>query len=403
VHKRTAGGGAGGLENIEFRGDAWSLNEHSAMAGTRAAKRCALRLGLAAVALTLAACSTPRPLSPAPPPTEAAQADPAPAEPSPVDPTSPPPQGAPPVEPASGAPPVEPPAPEQPATEEPPTENVLESTRRNVRSTTEWLVRGVDSWFGDKPFEEGGEVKDGRLSIGFFKRKDESLDTRVRFNARLRLPNVERRAYLFIGRDNEREVVADTPGAFSRQERLLTESGEDRSFFAGLGLSLLDVFDLRIGFHGIRPYAQARYRRPWSLSERDLVEFRQTFFWRVSDHFGSTTALSYEHALSSSLALRWLSATTITQVTKKFDWSSIVGAYQAFGEQRLLSLEAITSGRVASGPTVGEYGVQTKWLQPVYRDWLLGEFLVGYYWPRIELSSHRTERWGLGFAVTMRF
>ena len=39
---------------------------------------------------------------------------------------------------------------------EPPESPVLESTRQSVRSTTEWLARGVDSWFGDKPFAEGG-------------------------------------------------------------------------------------------------------------------------------------------------------------------------------------------------------------------------------------------------------
>src|ERR1700741_735960 len=134
-------------------------------------------------------------------------------------------------------------APEPPTLSEPPPgppqaqfepldgDNVLENTRQTVRSTTDWLARGVDSWFGDQPFDEGGEVRDGRLSVGLFKRKDESLDARVRFNVRLRLPNAERRAYLFVGRDNEREVVSDTPGALTRQERLQTEARDDRSFF----------------------------------------------------------------------------------------------------------------------------------------------------------------------------
>lgn len=280
---------------------------------------------------------------------------------------------------------------------------MLASTRSTLKSTTEWLARGVDSWFGDQPFEEGGEVRDGRLSIGLFKRQDEKLDFRVRFNARVRLPNLQKRAYLFIGRDNEREVVADTPGAFSRQDRLLSESREERSFFTGLGVGLRDAFDLRLGFHGIKPYAQARYKRPWTLSERDLVEFRQTFFWRISDRFGSTSVLSYEHAFAPDIAIRWLSAATITQKTEKYDWSSIVGGYKTFGGLKLLSLEGVVSGRVGIGVPVGEYGVQTKWLQPIYRDYLLGELQVGYFWPRFDEVSERTRRWALGFATTMRF
>ena len=76
----------------------------------------------------------------------------------------------------------------------------MEVTRRSVRSTAEWLARGVDSWFGDKPFEEGGKVTDGRLSVSLLQRHDENTDLSVRFNARFGLPNVEERVYLFIGR-----------------------------------------------------------------------------------------------------------------------------------------------------------------------------------------------------------
>jgi hypothetical protein len=390
-------------------------------------------LALGVVASLLAACSTTPPATPAAPPpardvgSETPQA--APEQKEPASPSAPPvetsqaeaavapppadatPTGAPenpqPSEAPQGPPPNPadvPPPPVSPIpTEGSAQDNMLESARRSVRSSTVWLARGVDSWFGDEPFSKGGEVKDGRLSVGFFKRQGESIDTRVRFNARVRLPNAERRAYLFIGRDNEQEVVSDTPAAFSRQDRLLAEERQDRSFFTGLGYSLREAVDLRLGFHAFKPYAQARYHQPWVLSERDLVEFRQTFFWQVSDRFGSTTALSYEHAVSSSFALRWLTASTITQKTKKNDWSSILGAYKTFGQQRLLSAELIASGRLGNPVAISEYGPQLKWLQPIYRDWLLGELLVGYYFPRSDESVERGRRWAVGYATTMRF
>jgi hypothetical protein len=389
------------------------------MGSAVAAKRWAQRLGLAAVVSALVACGTVGPLAPdapgadpqsAPPIDSASDPPPDRAEAPGTEPSAPP---APPQTPDPPAPeaPAQPETPETPETPEPapppaedaPTETVLEVTRFRVRSTTEWLARGVDSWFGDQPFEQGGAVKDGRLSIGLFKRQGERLDPRLRFRARFKLPNVERRAYLFIGRDNEAEVVSDTPEAFSRQERLLAETREERSFFTGLGVSLREALHLRIGFQGIKPYAQAVYREPWTLGLRDLVEFRQTFFWRLSDRFGSTTVLSYEHAVAPDLALRWLSAVTITQKTDRFDWSSVAGAYKSFDSQRLLSLEAIVSGRVGEPVALGEYGLQTKWMQPVYRDWLLGEFLAGYFWPRTELATPRSRRWALGFTLTMQF
>lgn len=280
----------------------------------------------------------------------------------------------------------------------------VESARRSVRSTALWLARGVDSWFGDKPFADGGQVTDGRLSLGLLTRQHESPDVSLRFNARFRLPNLEDRTYLFLGRDDRREVVTDKPGAFSRQQRLLRENAADRSFFAGLGVAVREGVDFRLGFRGgLKPYAQVRYRQHWQLGSADLIDFRETVFWTIDDHVGSTTAVSYEHAFSSTLAGRWLNSATITQRARHFDWSSNLGTYKLMGHQRLLSFEALFSGVQGSGVTVSDYGLQTKWEQPIYKDWLLGEVIVGHFWPRADAASARQRAWALGGVVKMKF
>jgi hypothetical protein len=299
---------------------------------------------------------------------------------------------------------TETPAPFVAAAAEAEAETVFEPTRRSVRSTTEWLARGVDSWFGDRPFSEGGKVSDGRLSVFLLTRQHEKADVSVRFNARVWLPNLEDRAYLFLGRDDDREAVTDQPDALSRQQRLLKENNADTSFFAGLGFALHDAVQFRIGFHGgLKPYAHARYGHAWQLGDADRVDIRETVFWTPNDHIGSTTALSYEHAHSASLVMRWLSATTITQDSKKFEWTSSLGAYQAFGNQQLLSLEALCSGLQGSGVPVTDIGVQVKWEQPVHKDWLLGEILLGHFWPRPDVSAPRTRAWAVGAGLKMKF
>lgn len=289
------------------------------------------------------------------------------------------------------------PAQEQPAP-------MLDSTRSAVRSTAEWLVSGVDSWFGDRPFDSGGQVSDGLLSVGLLHRQDRGTDVNVRFNARVRLPNLENNAYIFFGRDDRRDVVTDKPATFTQQQRLLPDRQDDLGFVAGLGLSPSDALGFRIGFRGgLKPYAQARYSKPWLLSNRNQLEFRQTLFWTVDDHVGATTALSFEHALSSTLAARWLSALTITQVRKKFDWSSSLGAYKSLGDQRLLAVEALANGLQGSGVAVNDYGVQARWEQPVHQDWLLGEVVLGHFWPRPDISVERGRAWALGLTLKMRF
>ncbi|MCX7902216.1 MAG: hypothetical protein N2483_08020 [Burkholderiaceae bacterium] len=285
---------------------------------------------------------------------------------------------------------------------EPAGNGLLVGARRGVRETLEWLARSIDAWFGDAP-PGRGRITNGVLTVSGYWREREGSDYRVRLNARVRLPNVEERIYVFLGRDNERERVADTPAPLSRQDRLLAESAQDRGFFAGLGLALRRDFELRLGLSGIKPYAQARYRKPWDLSERDRLEFKQTFFWRVSDRLGSTTAVAYEHDYSPTLAVRWLTAATITQRSERYEWSSVLGAYQTFPALRLVSLELVGSGAQHTGVALTDYGVQVKWLQPVYRDWLLIELAAGHYWPRPNVDVQRSEAWAAGLALTMRF
>ena len=291
--------------------------------------------------------------------------------------------------------------------EPPPTEDagVLERTRETLRTTTESFARGLDSWFGDKPFDRDGRVSDGRFGLRTTWRQDRQFNFTLRFNARLDLPNLREYAFLFIGRDNERELVTGRPVAFSRQEQLLAESArQDQSFFAGFGLTVLDAIELRAGIRrGYRPYTQARYRHAWTLTERDRIDFRETVFWTVSDGFGSTTAVSTEHAYSPALALRWLNAATLSQKTDGVAWSSSLGLFRGFGADRVLSAEALINGETGRDVDVSEYGVRTKWQQPVYRNWLIGEFIVGYFWPRQDAQTERGRTWAFGVGAQMRF
>ncbi|MEW6704099.1 MAG: hypothetical protein AB1430_04540 [Pseudomonadota bacterium] len=282
--------------------------------------------------------------------------------------------------------------------------DVFDSARATARSSAEWLARSVDSWFGDRPFEQGGKVTDGRLDLNFLHRRDEGNDFSLRFNARFRLPNMEEHTHFFLGRDDEREVVADTPGAFTRQDRLQPAQRSERSFFAGLGYDWRDNIDFRLGLRGgLKPYAQARFRERWVVEPQGLVEFRETLFWSLRDHFGSTTALSYEHAYSPTLALRWLGAAIITRRNRHFDWSSDLGLIKDLGAGRQAAAEALVSGLSGSGVPVREWGLRGRWLQPLHRSWLQGELIAGRFWVKPDEATPREGVWAVGLGLKMRF
>jgi len=292
-------------------------------------------------------------------------------------------------------------APEQDAGSQ---DSVVVRGRAAVRDLTEYVARHVDRWFGDKPFEPGGRVS-GSIGFKFLAQQHESPEMNLRFRARLDLPNVKEKTYLFFGQENERELITDQPEPFTRRELLLPEDRKaDQTLFAGLGYALLDVIDFRAGVRGgFKPYAQARYKKHWLVSERDGIEFRETLFWKPDDGFGSTTAFNYSHAYSPSVSLRWQTAGTISKETDGMAWSTSLGAFKSYGADRTASLEALVSGATAAPDELAEYGVRAVWLQPIYREWTILEVSVGHFWPQGEAKAERGRNWALGVGVDIRF
>lgn len=279
----------------------------------------------------------------------------------------------------------------------------LESTREYTYRGTHWLARSIDGWFGDEPFENRGEVS-GYIRINTLWDQHDGTNANIRFRLRAELPNLESRAYAFVGQDNEREVVTDQPDNFSREQLLLRENRRnDQSFFAGLGYDFMDNVDFRVGFRGgLNFYAQARYRNEWVLSPRDVIYFRESVFWSSKDSFGSTTVVDYEHALTNTLAARWSTSGTITRRSDGFEWHSGVGLFKEFTGVRTAAVEGVVQGRIGS-VDISNYGLRTSWRQPIYKDWLFGKVTLGHFWPKEREMVSREKAWALGLTFDMYF
>jgi hypothetical protein len=299
----------------------------------------------------------------------------------------------------------------QEASDPPPTpakadvEVSVETARDAARSAAVWLASGVDSWFGNTPFSEGGQVNDGELSVRFYSRQDQKLDYSVTFNARFKLPNLESHTYLFTGRDTPGGVVTDRPAVFAAKQRLLQpNSASDTTFFAGLGRSVGDSVDARIGFQGgLKLYAQGRYRKQWQLAKGDTVEFSQTVFVTQADRLGSSTIVSLQHQFSPTWVGRWLNVVDVTQADTNAQWNSSWGVFKSLGQQRLLSLEVLASAKQNTGLPLTDYGLQMRWEQPVLRNQLIGEFVFGHFWPQSLAPGDRSTAWAVGAGLKMKF
>ena len=63
----------------------------------------------------------------------------------------------------------------------------------------------------------------------------------------------------------------------------------------------------------------------------------------------------------------------------------------------------IAAGAQHTGVTFTEAGLQTRWSQPLGRDWLLGELRVGHFWRRPDATATREGAWGAGGTLTIKF
>ena len=94
---------------------------------------------------------------------------------------------------------------------------------------------------------------------------------------------------------------------------------------------------------------------------------------------------------------------TVTQVDPNVEWSGSLGAYWSMGQQRLLSLEILASSKQNTGLAFTDYGVQVRWEQPVDHNRLMGEIIVGHFWPQSVDASARSRAWAFGAGVKMNF
>lgn len=279
----------------------------------------------------------------------------------------------------------------------------LEGLRFHTWRGAHWLARSINGWFGDKPFEPQGRVS-GYVRVGTLWEQHAGTKFNLRFRLSADLPNLESRAYAFVGQENKQELVTDQPDLFTREQLLLREARrEDQSFFAGLGWRARSNVDFRLGFRGgLKPYAQVRYQSRWQLSERDSLHFRESLFWSSRHSLGSTTVLEYERQLRPALLLRWSNVGTITRRGGSFDWQSSLGLIRALPGLRTLTAEALVQGR-PSEVAISNYGLRTTWEQPIYKDWLLGKLTLGHFWPKDKDHLARKRSWAVGLSAEMRF
>lgn len=291
-----------------------------------------------------------------------------------------------------------------------PDEELVDSAQRRLFEMLCGASLWFDGLFGERRNLHAARGASGRLELSFLDSEYEGTRFRSRGTVRVDFPNLEQRVHAFLGRDDQDEFIQDrSEGLALRSQFINVET--DEGWLAGLGYGLPGSYkkrtDFRVGAKaGNEPkiFGQARHRRNWVLNERNLWHFRETIFWTNRDGLGSTTALDYDHILRRSMLLRWGNIGTISEETKGFEWRTALILYQDLPGFRAMAYEAFLRGWTEGPVGIREYGARAIYRQSILgREWLSGEIVLGYSWPRELLVEERDGSLTFGLGIEMHF
>ena len=288
-------------------------------------------------------------------------------------------------------------------------EEMLDEASRRLHETVCGAALWFDGLFGDKGDVEAATRSYGRVELSNDYSEFYGNDLRLRFNARFRLPTLERRLSVFVGRDDEDDFVRDRSEGQALRSTTRRPNERDQ-FLAGLGFIAVSTekfqADFKVGARNIRLpkiFAQGRLSYLPYSDEDSRVHLRLTPFWNNRDGFGITPNAAWDYVLADDYLLRWDSIGTITEESAGFDWRSALVLYQNLYLGRALAYEAFIRGATEAPEPLTEYGARTIYRMPLFRERLYTELSLGYSWPRDDPTLPREGSFAIGVGVELPF
>jgi hypothetical protein len=286
---------------------------------------------------------------------------------------------------------------------------IQEQTRDVVRSWSCHSFRWFDGLWGDRhDFDES--AVNGLLTFGAEYTEYEGFDPKLRFRVRAPLPNMSSRWDLILGRVDEESYVSDTMG----QDKTfynpgVIDRGEDPSWLLGLGHhgeARKSGWDYSLGVRlrvPPNPYGKVQYYYNHDFSERSDFRFRQTFFWRLDQGFGTTSRGDLAYNIDVQNVLRWEGIATAHDETRGTQWYFGQTWYHLFEGRNAISLRAFVRGETNAPVELQEYGLYLIWRRPFTRDWLYLSVGPSVTWPRELEEEERAMSLGFGLWLEMEF
>jgi hypothetical protein len=285
----------------------------------------------------------------------------------------------------------------------------LDNSRRLLAETFCSATLWLDGLFG-QPDVENARAVSGRVELSTIYTEADGTEPRARLRLKYDLPNLERRVNLFLGRDDRDDFVRGRQEGFAIRSSVFGVETQDR-WLAGLGYSppgrWKERLDFRVGARlssAPEAFVQGRLRRNVFVGDRSVWRLRETVFYENRDGFGSTSSADFDYVLRRrALLFHWGTVGTVSEATDGADWRSATVLYQNLGSRSALAYELFLRGSTGDEVDIREYGARSVYRRPLNREWLYGELIGGYTWPRESLAEPREGSVLIGFGLELLF
>jgi len=295
---------------------------------------------------------------------------------------------------------------------QPPEEDLtfLERARRNLTVTACASSAWLDGLFGDQIHYDEYRATYGTLTVGGLWTDYDGFDSRLRFRARLQLPQWDERVSAFVGRVDEDDYISDTESDFDALPTGHFGKLEDESLLLGLGYSdperTGNDFDAGIGVRAglpLDPYARLRYEIVRPFAERYVFSARETLFWQNTEGFGTTTRIDVDQIISDRFLLRWNTVGKYTEETLGLEWYTQLTLFQIIDQRTGLAWQAQVTGATDNEVALTRGALRLIMRRQINPGGLIVELRGGVAWPRFKLSEEREATPEIGVAIEMQF
>lgn len=288
--------------------------------------------------------------------------------------------------------------------------SVLQRVRRSLTVTACASSAWLDGLFGDQIRYDDYHATYGTVNVGGLWSDYDGFDPRLRFRARLQLPQWDERISAFAGRVGQDDYISDVEGDFVALPTRQFGTLEDESVLLGLGYASPERtgndFDAGVGVRvdwPLDPYARARYEVVRAFAEKYVFSARETVFWQNTEGFGTTTRISVDRVISDRFLLRWMNIGKYTEQTIGLEWLTQLTLFQSIGQRTGLAWQIQTEGETDNEVPLTRHGARLIMRRQLTPEWLILELRGGVAWPRRKLTEDRDPSPEVGIAIEMQF